>query len=237
MGIYSSSFLCRYNAELIDYFFDIFSPKECLEWLEANESDRPLVIRTNTLKTRRRDLAQALINRGVNLDPLADWSKLGLKIYDTPVPIGATPEYLAGHYILQSAASMLPVIALNPQPEERILDMCSAPGGKTSHIAQLMKNTGILIANDLKKERLVATVANLHRLGVTNTIVTNYNGLKFPEVMGGFDRVLLDAPCSGLGVISHDASVKQNRTIKNIQANAAIQKQLILHAIDSIDAK
>ena len=55
--------------------------------------------------------------------------------------------------------------------------------------------------------------------------------------MGGFDRVLLDAPCSGLGVISHDASVKQNRTIKNIQANAAIQKQLILHAIDSIDAK
>ena len=215
----------------------MFSPKECLEWLEANESDRPLVIRTNTLKTRRRDLAQALINRGVNLDPLADWSKLGLKIYDTPVPIGATPEYLAGHYILQSASSMLPVMALNPQPGERILDMCSAPGGKTSHIAQLMKNTGVLIANDLKKERLIATVANLHRLGVTNTIVTNFNGLKFPEVMGSFDRVLLDAPCSGLGVISHDASVKMNRTIKNIQANAAIQKKLILAAIDSIDAK
>ena len=217
-------------------FFDIFNPKECLEWLEANENDRPLVIRTNTLKTRRRDLAQALINRGVNLDPLAEWSKVGLKIYDTPVPIGATPEYLAGHYILQSASSMLPVMALNPQPEERILDMCSAPGGKTSHIAQLMKNTGVLIANDLKKERLVATVANLHRLGVTNTIVTNYNGLKFPEVMGKFDRVLLDAPCSGLGVISRDTSVKMNRTIKNIQANAAIQKQLILAAIDSIDA-
>lgn len=176
--------MSSYNAELIEYFFDIFNPKECLEWLEANENDRPLVIRTNTLKTRRRDLAQALINRGVNLDPLAEWSKVGLKIYDTPVPIGATPEYLAGHYILQSASSMLPVMALNPQPDERILDMCSAPGGKTSHIAQLMKNTGVLIANDLKKERLVATVANLHRLGVTNTIVTNYNGLKFPEVMG-----------------------------------------------------
>ena len=96
---------CSYNAELIEYFFDIFNPKECLEWLEANENDRPLVIRTNTLKTRRRDLAQALINRGVNLDPLAEWSKVGLKIYDTPVPIGATPEYLAGHYILQSASS------------------------------------------------------------------------------------------------------------------------------------
>ena len=222
---------------MTEYFFDIFSPKECVEWLESNENDRPLVIRTNTLKTRRRDLAQALINRGINLDPLGEWSKIGLKIYDTPVPIGATPEYLAGHYILQSASSMLPVMALDPQPGERILDMCSAPGGKTTHIAQLMKNTDVLIANDLKKERLIATVANLHRLGVTNCIVTNYNGLKFPEVMGGFDRVLLDAPCSGLGVISRDPSVKLNRTIKNIQANASIQKKLILAAIDSINAK
>lgn len=239
MGILVSLFFLpfSYNEELIEYFFDIFSPKECIEWLESNESDRPLVIRTNTLKTRRRDLAQALINRGINLDPLGEWSKIGLKIYDTPVPIGATPEYLAGHYILQSASSMLPVMALDPQPGERILDMCSAPGGKTTHIAQLMKNTGTLIANDLKKERLIATVANLHRMGVTNCIVTNYNGMKFPEVMGGFDRVLLDAPCSGLGVISRDASVKINRTIKNIQANASIQKKLILAAIDSIDAK
>ena len=225
-----------YNEELIEYFFDMFSPRECLEFLEANENDRPLVIRTNTLKTRRRDLAQALINRGINLDPLGEWSRIGLKIYDTPVPIGATPEYLAGHYILQGASSMLPVMALNPQPNERILDMCSAPGGKTTHIAQLMKNTGVLIANDLKKERLIATVANLHRMGVTNTIVTNYHGCKFPVVMGGFDRVLLDAPCSGLGVISRDASVKMNRTIRNLHENAFVQKLLILAAIDSIDA-
>ena len=188
-----------YNPNLVEYFFYMFSPQECVEWFDANESDRPLVIRTNTLKTRRRDLAQVLINRGINLDPLGEWSRLGLKIYDTPVPIGATPEYLAGHYMLQSASSMLPVMALNPQPNERILDMCAAPGGKTTHIAQLMKNTGVLVANDLKKERLIATVANLHRLGVTNTIVTNYHGCKFPKVMGGFDRVLLDAPCTGLG--------------------------------------
>lgn len=122
-----------------------------IQFFEANETQRPLTIRTNTLKTRRKELAQSLIQRGVNLDPLAEWSNVGIKIYDSKVPIGATPEYLAGHYMLQSASSLLPVIALDPQPYEKILDMASAPGGKTTYIAQLMKNTGSVFANDLKK--------------------------------------------------------------------------------------
>ena len=126
-----------------------------LQFLEANDSARPLTIRTNTLKTRRKQLAQTLIQRGVNLDPLADWSKVGLKIYESKVPVGATPEYLAGHYMLQSASSLLPVMSLAPQPGEKVLDMAAAPGGKTTYIAQLMKNTGLIVANDLKRERLV----------------------------------------------------------------------------------
>lgn len=77
---------------------------------------------------------QALINRGVNLDPVGKWTKVGLVIYSSTVPIGATPEYLAGHYIIQGASSLLPVMALAPQENERILDMCAAPGGKSSHI-------------------------------------------------------------------------------------------------------
>lgn len=74
------------------------------------------MIRTNTLKAKRRDLAKVLIQRGVQLEPVAEWSKVGLKIFESKVPIGATPEYLAGHYILQAASSFLPVIALAPQP-------------------------------------------------------------------------------------------------------------------------
>merc|ERR1712115_556305 len=109
---------------------DVFSLDELLEVLEANEVQRPLTIRANTLKTRRRDLAQALIARGVNLDPVGKWSKVGLVVYSANVPLGATPEYLGGHYILQGASSLLPVMALAPQEGERILDMASAPGGK-----------------------------------------------------------------------------------------------------------
>jgi 25S rRNA (cytosine2870-C5)-methyltransferase len=79
---------------------------------------------------------QALIARGVNLDPLGKWTKVGLVVFNSQVPLGATPEYLAGHYILQGASSLLPVMALAPQENERILDMCAAPGGKASHIGK-----------------------------------------------------------------------------------------------------
>ncbi|KAM9020421.1 28S rRNA (cytosine(4447)-C(5))-methyltransferase isoform 1-T1 [Ara ararauna] len=225
-----------YSDFLLTKLMDIFPLPEVINFLEANEVPRPVTIRTNTLKTRRRDLAQALINRGVNLDPLGKWSKTGLVIYDSSVPIGATPEYLAGHYMLQGASSFLPVMALAPQENERILDMCCAPGGKTSYIAQLMKNTGTILANDSNAERLRSVVGNLHRLGVTNTVVSNCDGRQFPKVLGGFDRVLLDAPCSGTGVISKDPAVKTNKDEKDILRCAHLQKELILSAIDSVNA-
>ncbi|KAH8098287.1 rRNA (cytosine-C5-)-methyltransferase [Aureococcus anophagefferens] len=159
-----------YLQELTELFLTIFSPSEC-----------------------------TLIKRGVHLEPMAAWSKVALKITESSVPVGATPEYLAGHYMLQSAASQCPVLALGPEPGERVLELAAAPGGKSSYCAQLMKNSGTLVCNDLKKERHKATVANLHRLGVSNAVVCCHDGRAFPGVMGGFDRVLLDAPCTGLG--------------------------------------
>ncbi|KAJ1920176.1 rRNA (cytosine-C5-)-methyltransferase nop2 [Mycoemilia scoparia] len=230
------AFYYGYSEFLLEKLMQLFPVSEAIEFFEANEVPRPVTIRTNTLKTRRRDLAQALINRGVNLDVIGKWSKVGLTIYDSPVPIGATPEYMAGHYMIQAASSFLPVMALSPQPHERVLDMSSAPGGKTTHCAALMRNTGVIFANDANKEREKALVANIHRLGVSNAVVCNYDGREFPKVMGGFDRVLLDAPCSGTGVISKDASVKVNKTEQDFNMLTHLQKELILSAIDSVDA-
>lgn len=225
-----------YNLDLLELLFDLFPPQECLEFIEANENQRPLTIRTNTLKTKRKDLAKVLIQRGVSLDPIAEWSKVGLKIYESQVPIGATPEYLAGHYILQSPSSFLPVMTLAPQANERVLDMAAAPGGKTSYIAQLMKNTGILVANDIKKERLKSLNANCHRLGINNVVVSNQDGRKLPKVFTKFDRVLLDAPCTGLGVIARDPQIKVQKTREDVMKLSHLQKELILAAIDCVDA-
>ncbi|CAG8885843.1 unnamed protein product [Penicillium nalgiovense] len=208
-----------YTRFLAEKLFNLFTPREAFAFFEANETPRPVVIRTNTLRTNRRSLAQALINRGVVLEPVGKWSKVGLQVFESP-----------------AASSFLPVMALAPQPNERVLDMASAPGGKTTYMSALMRNTGCVVANDASKPRAKGLIGNIHRLGCKNTIVTNMDArTAFPKAMGGFDRVLLDAPCTGTGVISKDPGVKTSKNERDFLAIPHMQRQLLLAAIDSVD--
>lgn len=225
--------LYEYNEFLMDCTLHMFPPAEAVDFLEAMEKPRPTTIRVNTLKAKRRDLVQALVKRGMNIEPLEKWSKVGLQVFESNVPIAGTIEYLAGYYMLQAAASFLPVMALAPQENERVLDMSAAPGGKTTYIAQLMKNTGVLFANDVSEQRCKSLNANLQRLGVTNCIVTNYDGTGFEKVMRNFDRILLDAPCTGTGIISRDKSIKTTKHYEDVQRSSQLQRQLLLSAIDA----
>lgn len=128
-------------------------------------------------------------------------------------------------------------MALAPQENERILDLCSAPGGKSSHIAALMKNTGALFSNDANKDRIKAVVGNFHRLGVMNAIISCEDGCKYKSIMTGFDRILVDAPCTGTGVICKDPSVKTSKSETDIQRCYNLQRKLLLTAIDCLSAK
>ena len=222
----------NYNSSLVEMFLKLFGPEQCVDFFEANEKQRPLTIRVNTLKTKRRDLAQALINRGVNLDPVGDWCKAGLQVYESQVPMGATPEYLLGHYMIQAASSWLPVVALDPKPNTKVADFAAAPGGKTTHIAMMMRNTGTLYANDINKDRCVGLISNVHRLGCTNVITTAYDGRKFP--INNLDYILLDAPCSGTGVISRDPSIKLTKDYTDVTKTAHLQREILLRAIDCL---
>jgi 25S rRNA (cytosine2870-C5)-methyltransferase len=223
-----------YSDYLAEKLYNLFTHREAFAFFAPNAAARPVDTPTNPPPTSRRELAQALINRGVTLEPVGKWSKVGLQVFESSVPLGATPEYLAGHYILQAASSFLPCMALDPQENERVLDMAAAPGGKTTYLAALMKNTGFIVANDPNKARAKGLIGNIHRLGASNVIVSNYDAREFPKAIGGFDRVLLDAPCSGTGVIAKDPSVKTNKTELDFMQLPHIQKQLLVAAIDSV---
>ena len=219
------------NEYLLEKIKEVFPKKELQAYLEANEKQRPTVLRINTLLKRRKDIVHMLNARKVETESLA-WCDSALVAYKATVPLGATPEYLAGYYIIQGACSMFPVLNLELKEGLTVVDLCAAPGGKTTHIAALMNNTGTLYANDIDRDRAYALRSNVARMGVENCIITNLEAEKFD--VGKVDRVLLDAPCSGTGVISKDPSIKSSKSVKEIKKIVRKQKELILHAFDML---
>lgn len=176
----------------------------------------PATLWTNTLKTTTAQLAQRL-----PLSPLK-WNSLGFRC---PVEIKPSHHlpFLAGHYLVQEEAAMLPVLLLDPQPGELILDMCAAPGNKTIQMAILMESKGLIVANDRSAGRLGILRRSLSRLGLTNIGITCADAVGYPGEPGIFDRVLLDVPCSGEGTLRRwqkpffPTSDKRRRHLKNIQ--------------------
>jgi len=144
--------------------------------------------------------------------------------------LGSTHEYLKGFYYIQSKASLFPTYFLNPSKNDTILDMCAAPGGKTTHIAQLMENEGRIIAAEINSHRINSLVFNLRRCGIKNVTVLNVNANDLLKYNIHPDKILLDAPCSGEGLIRNDKTRKQNKSPKDISRHMAIQGNLLKNA-------
>ena len=152
-------------------------------------------LRVNTLKISPQELKDRLESKGIVLeDTYLDYM---FKIVESPYSPGCTPEYLFGYYYLQSISSTVPPIVLNPSSEDVVLDMCSAPGGKTTHISQLMNNNGVVVANELNRKRIRSLKSNIYRMGIKNTILLNMDALRLGRLNIYYDKILLDAPCTG----------------------------------------
>jgi tRNA (cytosine49-C5)-methyltransferase len=162
-------------------------------------------IRANTLKISPQKLKERLEKMGWKiLQPFPEYP--AAMIIDSelqPGELGKAYDHLLGYYYSQEMTSMMPILALAPKPGEFLLDLCAAPGSKTSQAAAFMENKGTIIANDLNIGRISILSANLEKLGITNTIVTRHSGVelcsKFQKIKMKFDKVLVDAPCSGEG--------------------------------------
>ncbi|KAF7684065.1 25S rRNA (cytosine-C(5))-methyltransferase nop2 [Astathelohania contejeani] len=220
-----------YNEFLREKIFQLFNKEEALKFMEDSERPRPTVIRVNNTKIKRKELARMLISRGMEVDPL-EWCPHALVVYKSPVPVGATPEYLGGYYTIQGASSLLPVLSLDPKPGDVVIDMCAAPGGKTTHIAACMENTGILYCNEINESRISSLRGNIARMGVTNAIITMMDARKILNIR--VNKVLLDAPCSGTGIISRDHSIKISKSQQELKKLTKTQKELILRGFDML---
>ncbi|MGB9634917.1 MAG: NOL1/NOP2/sun family putative RNA methylase [Candidatus Micrarchaeia archaeon] len=159
-----------------------------------------------------------------NVEPV-DWYKYAFFV--DSYNVSKTIEYMLGYFYVQSLSSMVPVFLLNPLPNDVLLDLCAAPGSKATQAAMHMQNKGILVANDASYMRLKSLVSHIDRLGITNIVVTNYDGSKFPGNMK-FTKVLVDAPCSSLGSRKAVYDYSQNR----INSLSRLQKSLILRGYD-----
>lgn len=177
--------------------------------VEALQKKSPTYFRANGLRAEPGHTVESLRSKGFEL---ADAGLPGAyRVDKAPISSGATQEYLQGQYFLQDLSSQLAPMAIEAQPGETIADLAAAPGGKTIAMADAMRNQGSICAYDPDRSRHRALVANLARCGVYNTATWEAVGQTagaFPET---FDAVLLDAPCTGEGVIQRDPSRRQGQ--------------------------
>lgn len=188
-------------------------------------------VRVNTLVIRPDLLKARLEALGFSLSPVPFCDHAFFVSQPLPRSLGSTIEHSLGYFFVQDAASLLPVLALDPKPGERVLDMAAAPGGKATHLAQRMNNSGELVCLDSSRQRLPSLRYSLARFGVVNALVAFESGATFRSTRL-FDRVLLDAPCSCEGLGFSDPGVWKHWSETLVSQKSALQKKLILNAFD-----
>ena len=190
-------------------------------FLESLERPRAVALRFNPLKGDAPKLPFVA-------EPVP-WEPQGY-YYDPDSRPGLHPYHEAGVYYLQEASAMAPVTLLEPQPGERVCDLCAAPGGKTTQIADRMLGEGFLLCNEINPKRAKILSRNIERMGVSNALVTNEHPQRLAEKLAGFfDRVLIDAPCSGEGMFRKEEAAVTDWSQETVEMCARRQAE-ILHS-------
>lgn len=205
------------------------SPEQAYEFLIIG---RQQSLRLNTLKESITGSEASLKALGASLQPVP-WAKEGRFITEGLKSIRDSALVENGAVYIQNAASWLPVLALDPQKGETILDMCAAPGGKTSHIAQRTDSQAFITANDNSRPRLHKLQSNLERLGVKNVTFTLHDATRLARMLEPqlYDKILLDAPCSGEGMMTLDNKKDfESWSVAHIKRLQQLQKKLIIQA-------
>lgn len=199
-------------------------------------------IRCNTLKISADELRAKLEARGWKINqPYKESPEIMIIDESTnlkPGELGKAEEHILGYFYVQEISSMMPVLALNPDENDSFLDLCASPGSKTTQAASHMKNSGILVANDNKLGRMIILCSNLEKCGVSNAIITRKDGVQLCKRLAQegyrFDKVLVDAPCSGEGTLRSSPRTFISWNIKTVENLASTQKMLAANALEIV---
>jgi len=220
---------------LIKRWLDRLGLKETGLLCDAINTIPPITVRCNTLKTSREKLVKALEESAEKIG-ITNYAPDGVFFFNPKRSIPSLEAFRDGLFQVQDEAAQLVTLVLNPQPGEAILDACAGLGGKTGHIVQIMKNRGRLVAMDKDGSKLLRLESQMHRLGVS-IVTTCIHDLSIPlnrDHFGEFDRILLDAPCSGLGVLRRNPDAKwrvSQQTPSNCQKRQALFLDNLAHLV------
>jgi 16S rRNA (cytosine967-C5)-methyltransferase len=217
------SILYSHPEWLVNRWVARFGAEQTEMLLKRNNLPAPLFIRTNTLRTTREELKRSLAADHVEARE-TDCSPIGLRITSSP-GLHTLTAYKLGWFMVQDQAAQLIGLLLNPKPGEIVLDACAAPGGKATHAAEIMKNEGTVIALESDAARIGRIIENSERLGLTIIRTVQEDATSFHR--GSFDKILIDAPCSGLGVLRRHPDGRWSKSEETIPEKQAIQMKIL----------
>lgn len=210
----------------LEHITTIIGKEEAIKLIESINEEPIKCLRVNTLYMNPLILKELYPNivKNNNIDYSYYYNK---NEYD----LGKSVEHFAGGIYIQDASAMLVTHLLDPKPHEKVIDLCAAPGGKATQASILMNNTGLVVANDYNDKRSDILSENVERLGITNTIVLNNTIETIANHFGGyFDKVILDAPCSGEGMFRKNDDAYLDWSIDKVHRLSSLQKELIMQA-------
>ncbi len=221
------------SGHISDYLTGLFGEAEVARFVELLGNPRKQSIRVNTLKTSREKLKPVLVLKyGIVTEEHPDISDALVINSDPENLVGKTFEHLLGYYYIQSISSMLPPHYLQPEPGSKVLDLCAAPGSKSTQLAAMMGNTGMLLLNEVQGDRLRTLSFNVERTNVYNAGIIQSKGEWLGKYYQNyFDKILVDVPCSGLGIIQKKEEVNKWWSISSITGLINLQMSLVIAAV------
>ena len=216
---------------LVERWIAGFGPEETEALCRADNEIPPLALRVNTLKISRDEMVERLARAGSGVRA-AVWSPDGIVLAKPPASLREMPEIVEGLLFIQDEASQLVSRLLAPRRGERVLDLCAGAGGKTTHLAALMENGGEIVAADIQPAKLASLESTARRWGISivRTALADATDPLATAALGAFDRVVVDAPCSGLGTLRRNPEIRWHLTMQKLAGFAPLQDRILANA-------